>query len=265
MDLIHAVVLAIIQGFTEFLPISSSGHLVLAPHFLDWEDQGLAFDVAVHLGTLAAVVLYFRAELTAMTVAWFRSVVGGPGTPDSRMAWAVIWGTVPVAIAGFFVAGPVEEYLRSPMLVATTTAGFGVLLWLADARGKRQRDEFSLSWADVLMIGISQALALIPGTSRSGITMTAGLLLGLTREASARFSFLLAVPVIVAASALETFRLLKDPAPTDWPALGLGALVSATVAYLTIRWFLSFLGRIGMLPFAIYRIVLAAVIVLYLG
>lgn len=265
MDLLHAAVLAIIQGFTEFLPISSSGHLVLAPYFLAWEDQGLAFDVAVHLGTLAAVVVYFRSELTAMTIAWFQSVAGGPGSADSRMAWAVIWGTAPVAIAGFFVAGPVEAYLRSPMLVAATTAGFGVLLWLADVRGNRKRDEFSLTWADVLIIGLIQVLALIPGTSRSGVTMTAGLLLGLTREASARFSFLLAVPVILAAATLETVHLLKSPEPADWTALGLGAAVSAIVAYVTIRWFLSFLGRFGMLPFAIYRILLAAVIVLYLG
>jgi len=265
MDLLHAAILAVIQGFTEFLPISSSGHLVLAPYFLDWEDQGLAFDVAVHLGTLAAVVLYFRKELIAMITAWLRSVTGGPRSPESRMAWAIIWGTVPVAIAGFFVAGSVEEHLRSPMLVASTTAGFGVLLWLADIRGARRRDEFSLSWSDVLVIGLIQALALIPGTSRSGVTMTAGLLLGLTREASARFSFLLAVPVIVAAASLETVHLLESPAPADWTALGVGALVSAIVAYLTIRWFLSFLGRMGMLPFAIYRLFLAAVIVLYLG
>jgi len=263
MDAAHAIWLAIVQGFTEFLPISSSGHLVLAPHVLGWPDQGLAFDVAVHLGTLVAVVLYFRVELTAMALAWFRSVGGGPASADSRMAWAVIWGTVPVAIAGFFVAGPVEAYLRSPMLVAATTAGFGVLLWLADIRGERQRDEFSLNWSDVLIIGLIQVLALIPGTSRSGITMTAGLLLGLTREASARFSFLLAVPVILAAAVLETASLLERPEPADWSALAIGVGVSAVVAYLTIRWFLAFLGRIGMLPFAVYRLALALAIVLY--
>lgn len=263
MDLIHAVFLAILQGFTEFLPISSSGHLVLAPHVLGWPDQGLAFDVAVHLGTLFAVVAYFRKELIAMTVAWFRSVGGGEATADSRMAWAVIWGTVPVAMAGFIVAGPVEVYLRSPMLVAGTTAGFGVLLWLADIRGRRNRDEHSLTWADVLIIGLLQVLALIPGTSRSGITITAGLLLGLTREASARFSFLLAVPVITAAAALETIILVESPESVDWMALGIGAGASCTVAYLTIRWFLAFLGRLGMLPFAIYRVLLAIAIVAY--
>lgn len=264
MDLFHAFWLAVIQGFTEFLPISSSGHLVLAPHFLGWPDQGLAFDVAVHLGTLLAVVWFFRVQLLAMTRDWFRSIAGGPATADSRMAWAVVWGTVPVAIIGFFVAGPVEAYLRSPMLVAATTAGFGILLWLADVRGRRARDEYSLAWSDVIIIGLTQALALIPGTSRSGITMTAGLLLGLTREAAARFSFLLAVPVILAASVLETVHLVRSPELVDWMALGVGTVVSALVAYLTIRWFLAFLGRMGMLPFAIYRLVLAAVIVIYL-
>ena len=263
MDLLHAIFLALLQGFTEFLPISSSGHLVLTPHVLGWPDQGLAFDVAVHLGTLCAVVAYFRHELVAMTVAWFRSIGGGAATAESRMAWAIIWGTVPVALAGFIVAGPVEAYLRSPMLVAATTAGFGILLWLADVRGQRSRDEHSLSWSDVLIIGLLQVLALIPGTSRSGITITAGLLLGLTREASARFSFLLAVPVITAAATLETFVLIESSESVDWTALGVGAVVSCLVAYLTIRWFLAFLGRIGMLPFAVYRVILAIAIAAY--
>ena len=265
MDLLHAVWLAILQGFTEFLPISSSGHLVLVPRFLGWPDQGLAFDVAVHLGTLTAVVMYFHRELLSMARAWFKSVAGGPATADSRLAWAVIWGTVPVAVAGFLLADMAETAMRSPLLVASTTAGFGVLLWLADVRGRRDRNEYSLSWSDVLIIGLSQALALVPGTSRSGITMTAGLLLGLDREASARFSFLLAVPVILAASLLETIRLLQAPVSPDWLAMGIGMLVSAGVAYLTIRYFLRFLGRIGMWPFAVYRLLVAALIVYAFG
>lgn len=155
--------------------------------------------------------------------------------------------------------------MRSPLLVASTTAGFGVLLWLADVRGRRNRNEYSLGWSDVLIVGLSQALALVPGTSRSGITMTAGLLLGLDREAAARFSFLLAVPVILAASVLETFRLLQAPVSPDWLAMGVGMLVSAVVAYLTIRYFLRFLGRIGMWPFAVYRLLVAALIVYAFG
>ncbi|MGB5622379.1 MAG: undecaprenyl-diphosphate phosphatase [Gammaproteobacteria bacterium] len=265
MDLIHAVWLAVLQGFTEFLPISSSGHLVLVPRFLGWPDQGLAFDVAVHLGTLTAVVIYFRRELLSMTRAWFKAVAGGPSTADSRLAWAVIWGTAPVAIIGFLLADMAETAMRSPLLVASTTAGFGVLLWLADVRGRRNRNEYSLGWSDVLIVGLSQALALVPGTSRSGITMTAGLLLGLDREAAARFSFLLAVPVILAASALETFRLLQAPVSPDWLAMGVGMLVSAVVAFLTIRYFLRFLGRIGMWPFAVYRLLVAALIVYAFG
>ena len=265
MDLLHAVWLAILQGFTEFLPISSSGHLVLVPRFLGWPDQGLAFDVAVHLGTLIAVIAYFRQELKTMARAWYRSVSGGPATPDSRLASAVIWGTVPVAIAGFLFAGFLETEVRSPLLVASTTAGFGILLWLADNRGRRNRNEYALDWSDVILIGLVQVLALVPGTSRSGITMTAGLLLGLDREASARFSFLLAVPVILAASLLETIRLLQAPVSPDWLAMGIGMLVSAAVAYLTIRYFLRFLGRIGMWPFAVYRVLVAALIVYAFG
>ena len=261
MDLIHAIWLAVLQGFTEFLPISSSGHLVLVPRFLGWPDQGLAFDVAVHLGTLIAVVGYFRRELYAMAGAWLRSVGGAAATPESRLAWAVIWATVPVAVVGFVLADVVESELRSPLLIAATTAGFGILLWLADIRGRRQRNEFSLRWSEVVLIGLAQVLALIPGTSRSGITMTAALMLGLDREAAARFSFLLAVPVIFAAAMLETVRLLQAPVAPDWVAMGLGTLVSAVVAYLTIRYFLRFLGRIGMLPFAIYRVLLALLIV----
>ncbi len=263
MDLLHAVILAVVQGFTEFLPISSSGHLVLLPGFLDWEDQGLAFDVAVHLGTLAAVVWYFRHELVAMTRAWLTSVRGGYGGQDARLAWAIIWGTVPVVLAGAFLAGPAIDSLRAPLLVAATTGGFGLLLWLADRRGAKTRDEYSLRWSDVMLIGLVQALALIPGTSRSGITMTAGLLLGLSREAAARFSFLLAIPVILAASVYELWDLLSSPAPDDWLALGVGAAVSAVVAYVTIRWFLAFLGRMGMAPFAVYRLLLAALILVF--
>jgi undecaprenyl-diphosphatase len=261
MDLIQAVILAFLQGFTEFLPISSSGHLILVPKLLGWEDQGLAFDVAVHLGTLAAVLAYFRKDLVPMARDWLGSLSGGRRTREAQLAWWVVWGTVPVVVVGGLFAGPVEVYLRSPMVIAATTAGFGVLLWLADARGARVRDEYSLNWTDALLIGLAQAVALVPGTSRSGITMTAALLLGLNREAAARFSFLLSIPVILAAGALETGALLREPAPTDWTPLVVGAVVSAGVAYATIKAFIALLGRIGMAPFAVYRLFLAALLV----
>ena len=260
MDLVQAVILAFVQGLTEFLPISSSGHLVLVPKFLGWPDQGLAFDVAVHLGTLAAVLAYFRRDLVPMGRDWLASLGGRPRTPEARLAWWVIWGTVPVVAIGGLAADAIEAGLRSPQVIAVTTAGFGVLLWLADARGARARDEYSLGWADALLIGLAQATALVPGVSRSGITMTAALLLGLDRQAAARFSFLLSIPVIVAAGVLETSVLLGRDEPVDWTLLAVGTVVSGVVAYLTIRAFLALLGRIGMAPFAVYRLLLGALI-----
>lgn len=261
MDILHAVLLAIVQGLTEFLPISSSAHLILLPAFAGWEEHSLAFDVALHVGTLAAVVWYFRAELARMTSAWLRSVRGGEATEDSRLAWAVLWGTVPVGLIGLIFNGYIETNLRDPLLLAATTAFFAVPLWLADAFGRGRRDEHTLDWRDVAVIGIAQAVALIPGVSRSGITMTAGLAFGLKREAAARFSFLLSIPVIVLAGGLETVQLVRAEEQADWGVLVVGAVVSAVSAYLCIKLFLRFLERTGMLPFAIYRLLLAAVIV----
>ncbi len=261
MDIIHVVVLAIVQGLTEFLPISSSGHLVLVPRFMGWPDQGLAFDVAVHVGTLSAVLFYFRDELREMLRAWLKSLAGGALDQDARLAWAVLIGTIPVGLVGLMSNGWIEEHLRSPMLIAATTAGFGVILGLADRFGARTRDEHSLRLRDVLMIGMAQALALVPGTSRSGITMTAGLALGLDRAAAARFSFLLSIPVIVLAGGLETFELVAAPGPVPWSDLLLAVALSAASAYLCIRLFLRFLESHGMMPFVIYRLLLAAVIV----
>ncbi len=261
MDIIHVVVLAIVQGLTEFLPISSSGHLVLVPRFMGWPDQGLAFDVAVHVGTLSAVLFYFRDELREMLRAWLKSLAGGALDQDARLAWAVLIGTIPVGLVGLMSNGWIEEHLRSPMPIAATTAGFGVILGLADRFGARARDEHSLRLRDVLIIGVAQALALVPGTSRSGITMTAGLALGLDRAAAARFSFLLSIPVIVLAGGLETFELVAAPGPVPWSDLLLAVALSAASAYLCIRLFLRFLESHGMMPFVIYRLLLAAVIV----
>ena len=258
MDLLHIIVLALVQGLTEFLPISSSAHLILLPRLLEWSDQGLAFDVALHVGTLSAVVLYFRKELRSMLHAWLRSLAGHGQTPDSRLAWAVGLGTIPVGVAGLLLADFIEVQLRSPLVIAATTIIFGALLWWADAQGRRVRDEHSIGWRDVLVIGVAQAISLIPGTSRSGITMTAGLMLGLTREAAARFSFLLSIPVIILAGGLETRKLIAADVPPDWQALIWGALLSAISAYLCIHYFLKLLQRMGMWPFAVYRLVLGA-------
>lgn len=256
MDTWHSLLLALLQGLTEFLPVSSSAHLILLPRLAGWSDQGLAFDVAVHVGTLAAVVIYFRRELGRMGLGWGRSLATGDHTPDSRLAWAVIIGTVPVGLAGLAFKGIVEDTLRSPAVIAWATIGFGLLLWRADVAGRRRRNEHSLRLTDVLVIGVAQALALIPGTSRSGITITAGLMIGLTRQAAARFSFLLSIPVITLAGALELVELARGDIDAPWHSLLIGAAASGITAYLCIHFFLRLLDRLGMLPFVIYRLLL---------
>ncbi|UCE89066.1 MAG: undecaprenyl-diphosphate phosphatase [Pseudomonadota bacterium] len=260
MDLIQIVVLAVVQGITEFLPISSSAHLILVPVLSGWQDQGLAFDVAVHLGSLAAVVWYFRRDLNAMTSDWLRSVQRRQLVGESRLAWAVLWGTVPAGLAGLLLHDFIETQLRSPLVIAWATIGFGVLLWIADRHGRRRRSEASLTWMDVLVIGVAQALALIPGTSRSGITMTAGLMMGLTREAAARFSFLLAIPLILMASAYQSVSLARSTVSVDWAAFILGIVLSAVSAYVCIHYFLKLIQRIGMFPFVVYRLLLGALL-----
>jgi undecaprenyl-diphosphatase len=256
MDSTQIITLALIQGLTEFLPISSSAHLILVPVLTHWQDQGLAFDVAVHVGTLAAVVLYFRQELLTMARAWLHSLLGRGTTPDGRLAWAVLFGTIPVGLVGLLGKDWIELYLRSPLVIAATTIGFAVLLGWADAWGKQNRDEYHINWLDIVIIGVSQALALIPGTSRSGVTMTAGLALGLSRQAAARFSFLLSIPVIALAGGLLTLDLMQQPQHVQWNVLFWGTLIAAVSAYLCIHYFLKWLERISMLPFVIYRIVL---------
>ncbi len=260
MNNIETAVLAILQGLTEFLPISSSGHLILVPAVFGWPDQGLAFDVAVHVGTLCAVLVYFRHELWDMSRAWLGSVTGAGLNADARLAWAVLFSTIPAALFGLLAKGLIEGPLRSPMVIAATTIGFGVLLWVADRCGRHQRDEHTLGWRDLVIIGTAQALSLIPGTSRSGITITAGLALGLDRRAAARFSFLLSIPIIVLAGAYLSYGLVISSQPVDWSVLALGVVLSAGAAYLTIDLFIRFVERIGMLPFAVYRLLLGALI-----
>jgi undecaprenyl-diphosphatase len=261
MDSLHAILLALLQGFTEFLPVSSSAHLILLPRLLGWEDQGLAFDVAVHVGTLTAVVLYFRRELKPMAQDWFQSLLTRQNTANSRLAWAVLWGTVPVGLAGLIFKGYIEVNLRSELVIAAATIGFGLLLWLADSKGRGQRDEYSLRVSDILIIGVAQAIALIPGTSRSGITMTAGLMLGLSRQSAARFSFLLSIPVITLAGLMLTKDLIQEPGMVDWGAMVIGVVTSAITAYVCIHYFLKLLESIGMMPFVIYRLVLGSLLI----
>lgn len=261
MDLIQIIILAIVQGLTEFLPISSSAHLILVPLVLKWPDQGLAFDVAVHVGSLLAVLTYFRHTVQSLITAWFGSLTGGRVSSNSRLAWWVIFGTIPAVIVGYLFKGTIETELRSPWVIAITTIAFGLLLWVADKVGSRRRNETQLGLFDVLIIGCFQAIALIPGTSRSGITMTAGLFLGMNRRAAARFSFLLSIPLIFASGVLQTRDLLQSSVAIDWFALLLAVVLSALSASLCIHLFLRLIERMGMLPFVIYRLILGFVLI----
>ncbi len=261
MDFFQAVVLALVQGLTEFLPISSSAHLILVSVFTGWKDQGLTFDVAVHMGTLAAVVWYFRRDLLEMARDFFCSVTGKGSGPGARLAWAVILGTIPVGLAGLAFRDVVATHLRDPLILAFGLMFFGLLLGWADWRHKEGRDEHGLTWRDILVIGCAQAVALIPGTSRSGATMTAGLFLGLSREAAARFSFLLSIPVIFLAGALEARKLFDQPEPTQWGVITVATVLAGISAYLCFHFFLKFIRTVGMQPFVIYRLLLGMLLV----
>lgn len=260
MELWHVAVLALVQGLTEFLPVSSSAHLILLPYFAHWPDQGLTFDVAVHVGTLTAVVCYFRRDLQTMASDWLASLRGGSAVGESRMIWFVLAGTVPVAIAGGGVELVAPGGLRSPLVIAAATAGFGLLLWWADAAGGEARSDRDIGWRDVLVIGAVQALALIPGASRSGVTIMAGRALGLNRTAAARFSFLLSIPVIFLAGTLKSIEAIAGGAQADWGAIAFGTLLAFVSAYACIHYFLRLIARISLLPFVIYRLALGGLL-----
>lgn len=263
MSWLQIVVLAIVQGVTEFLPVSSSGHLVLVPVLFGWGDQGLVFDVAVHFGSLLAVCAYFRKDIFELAGATLSVLAGRVDSPASRLALGIALGTVPAAVAGLTLAGLIEAHLRSPAVIVVTLSAYGILMVIADRLGGREKTLRDISVRDAFLIGCAQALALVPGTSRSGVTITAGRLLGIARQDAARFSFLLSVPVILLASLYEGLKLAISDEPIAVSALALGVAVSALVAYLAIGFFMRIVGRVGLLPFAAYRLLLAAVI-LYL-
>ncbi len=261
MDCLQAYGLALLQGVTEFLPISSSAHLILLPKLFGWVDQGLAFDVAVHVGTLSAVILYFRRDLNAIFRDWCRSLTQRRLNPNAVVGWGVLIGTVPVGLAGLLFKDWIETALRSPLVIAGATVFFGLLLGVAEYLGERGRRSLEqLTWIDALIIGLFQTLALIPGTSRSGITITGGLFLGFDRVGAARFSFLLSIPVILLAGGVKAWDLLRADAPVDWNLLFLAVMVSALAAYGCIGWFLGLLRRIGMMPFVLYRLILGGLL-----
>ena len=260
MSWLQIVVLAIVQGLTEFLPISSSGHLVLVPSILDWSDQGLAFDVAVHFGSLIAVCVFFRTDIAALLRGGVQLLGLNNKTTESQMALVIGIGTIPAAFAGLILADWIEVNLRDPAVIVVTLSGYAIVMVLADRFGRRERNITGFRLSDAIWIGCAQALALVPGTSRSGVTISAARALGFTRQDAARFSFLLSVPVILLASAYKGIEMITGPLPVPWGELGIAALISAIVAYLSIGFFMRVVSHIGLLPFAAYRIVLAAVI-----
>jgi len=261
LTLVQIIVLALIQGLTEFLPVSSSAHLILGGKVFGWPDQGLVFDVATHLGTLLAVLIYFRHELFQLA----RSCVSPVRTDQDRqhrnMVIYLALASIPGLLIGFLAKDLVELYLRDVRVIAWTTIGFGLLLWLSDAIGSRQRKLESIRLKDALFIGVAQALALVPGVSRSGITITAGRFLGLAPDAAARFSFLLAIPIIAAAGGYGALRVATGDAAIDWSQFGLAFLLAAIAGWVCVAAFLALLKRVGLVPFVIYRLLLGVVLI----
>jgi undecaprenyl-diphosphatase len=260
MDVFQALFLGLLQGLTEFLPISSSGHLILIPAFFGWEDQGVGFDLSVHIGTLLAVVLYFRRDVFGITRDGLVSVGQRRIVGQGALAWYLVIGTIPAGLAGLALLDMIDNELRGASVIFLTTLVFGILLGIADWLPKRQRTMDSLNWKDAVIIGVAQAMALVPGTSRSGVTITAGLFLGMSREAASRFSFLLAIPIIVLASAVKLLEVATSDVIVDWSGFLVGGVTSFLMAITAIHFFLKWLNKVGMWPYVIYRILLAGII-----
>ena len=262
METIQTILLAMIQGLTEFLPISSSAHLILLSEILGWNDQGLIFDISLHFGTLLAVIFYFKNDIYQMfSHSHFKDISTLINSPLGIISIA----TLPIVIVGGLFSGFIEENLRSSFVIALATVFFGVLLYLSDRKTHLAIEKKVMTVGLGLIIGLSQILAVIPGTSRSGITITAALFLGFSRTEAARFSFLLSIPVIIAGNILGIYEFSRiDGMIFDYSDLLLGIGISFVIAYLTIKWFISFVERIGMLPFVIYRIFLGVIIFLTL-
>lgn len=253
MDFLQVIVLALLQGITEFLPVSSSAHLVLASELTDWPDQGLAFDIAVHLGSLAGVLFWFRGDCRAFAASGWRWMRSGQCDQNLELLLKLGAASLPIAIAGYALYDLAEARLRTLEVIAAATLIFGLALWWADAR--RGAGEL-LSWRSALLIGCAQALAIVPGTSRSGVVLSAGLLLGMNRAAASRIAFLLAIPAIAAAALLAAWRLPAAPGPALPLDLAAGTALAAISAYLCVRYFIALVERTGLLPYVIYRLLL---------
>ncbi len=275
MELFTAAVLGIVQGLTEFLPISSSAHLIVVPWLLGWKAEGIAFDVSLHVGTALAILCYFWKDwLELIREAIAGLVTGAPlANPKRRLAWYVAVGTLPAGVLGVAFEKSIENTLRSPMITVVTLTVLALVLYWADRHGRRQRTMDQFTWADSIWIGLSQALALIPGVSRSGITISTAMIRDADRVSAARFSFLLATPVIVGGGILEGYKLLQaagqvsagiaDPVAISWGVFVVGVTCAAITGLCCIRYFLRYLQTRSFLPFVIYRIVLAVIVLIF--
>lgn len=261
MTILQAIILGIAQGLTEFLPISSSGHLILVPWLLDWEyllDNpafNKSFDVALHLGTLISLAIYFWRDIGQLLAAWVRTLrTRRIEEPEGRLAWLILLSMVPAAIVGVLFEETIVNILGAPWLVAVLLIVFGAVMWVVDRWSRKVREVEQLGWRGALAIGVSQALALAPGVSRSGVTMVAGLLVGLTREAAARFSFLMSIPIIAGAATYSGFDLVREGLPAGTAAPFVAGIVSAALSGFAAVWFLlAYLRRHSFLPFVLYR------------
>jgi undecaprenyl-diphosphatase len=264
VNLLHAVVLGALQGFSEVLPISSSAHLILVPWLLKWPESGLTFDVALHLGTFLALVFYFRRDISEMIASFFEVLrCRSLDTPARRLPFLIIAATVPAAVVGKLFEHQVEEIFRSnPLLIAIFLVVFGVFLGICDKVGQKELTLDKFTPKSALTIGIFQCLALIPGVSRSGITITAGLMLGFTRESAARFSFLLSLPIVAGAALLKTVHLVRHgiPAGEGLPML-IGVAVSAVTGYISVAFLLKFVQKRSISPFVWYRTIAGGIVI----
>ena len=260
MTVMHILILGLIQGFTEFLPVSSSGHLVLLPYLLGWHEQGLEMDVALHVGTLSAVLLYFWKDIWEMATHFSYYIFRGfcPQDRDApvRLALSLIVATLPAVIAGYILKKTGLGMVRQVGVIATTTILFAVVLFMADRLGAKNKDLNHITPGKGFLIGLAQAIALIPGVSRSGICISAGLGLGLTRLAAARFAFLMSIPSITGAATLTLFDALQAGNPVLWDNIGFGILFSALAGLAAIHFMLAFLNRYSLNAFVIYRLCL---------
>jgi len=265
----EAAFLGLIQGLTEFLPVSSSAHLrIIGPLLPSGGDPGAAFTAITQIGTEAAVLLYFRRDIARIAAAWLASLVDGHrrSDPDARMGWLIIVGTLPIAVLGLLFKDAIEGSLRNLYITAGMLISFGILLGVADRHGRKRRSLDSLSWWHGLFFGLAQAMALIPGVSRSGGTITAGLLMGYTREAAARYSFLLAIPAVLASGFYQLYRSWDIGSPVAPGPTALATVIAFGVGYAVIVVFLKLVSTRGYMPFVYYRLSLGAlVLALLLG